>query len=79
MYSDTAYILFQKPNIDSSSTEGLKPDIKGDVLFRNISFRYPSRPKVMVSVTIKQHYKTVSLSVKNNNATHHYNDYILRE
>lgn len=39
----------QKPNIDSFSEEGFKPDyIKGDIEFKNIHFNYPSRPDVKV-------------------------------
>ena len=44
-------ILFceQIPKIDSSSDAGKKPDkVMGNVEFRNIHFRYPSRPDVKV-------------------------------
>lgn len=46
----------QKPNIDSFSEDGYKPEyIKGDIEFQNIHFSYPSRPEVEVcwpSVTV---------------------------
>lgn len=42
-------IIDHKPNIDSFSEEGFKPDyIKGDIEFKNIHFNYPSRPDVKI-------------------------------
>ena len=35
--------------IDSQSTEGLKPEkLNSDIVFENIHFNYPARPKVQV-------------------------------
>ena len=40
----------QVPPIDSASTEGARPDqLTGNVEFRNVKFRYPARPEVVVS------------------------------
>uniref|UniRef100_H3BX23 ATP-binding cassette, sub-family B (MDR/TAP), member 4 n=1 Tax=Tetraodon nigroviridis TaxID=99883 RepID=H3BX23_TETNG len=51
-------IIDHKPNIDSFSEDGFKPDyIKGDIEFKNIHFRYPSRPEVKI-------LNNMSLSVK---------------
>ncbi|KAL2084174.1 hypothetical protein ACEWY4_019692 [Coilia grayii] len=42
-------IIDNKPNINSSSNDGHKPDhIKGNIEFKNIHFRYPSRSDVKV-------------------------------
>lgn len=42
-------IIDNKPNIDSFSTSGHKPDnIKGNLEFRNIHFSYPSRKEVQI-------------------------------
>ncbi|XP_031432465.1 ATP-binding cassette, sub-family B (MDR/TAP), member 4 isoform X2 [Clupea harengus] len=42
-------IIDNKPNIDSMSDEGYKPDhIKGNIEFKNIHFSYPSRTDVKV-------------------------------
>ena len=39
----------QVPPIDSASTEGERPDhLTGNVEFRNVKFRYPARPEVVV-------------------------------
>lgn len=39
----------QKPNIDSFSEGGFKPDyIKGNIEFQNIHFSYQSRPEIKV-------------------------------
>ncbi|GLD63649.1 multidrug resistance protein 1 [Lates japonicus] len=47
-----------KPNIDSFSEAGFKPDsIKGNIEFKNIHFTYPSRPDVQI-------LNNMSLSVK---------------
>ena len=35
--------------IDATSDTGIKPDVIGDVEFRNIDFFYPSRPTVQVN------------------------------
>lgn len=41
--------LFQVPDIDSASDEGLKPkEMLGSVELRNVKFRYPARPEVQV-------------------------------
>nr|AAO20901.1 Mdr3 [Takifugu rubripes] len=51
-------IIDNKPNIDSFSEDGFKPDfIKGDIEFKNIHFNYPSRPEVKI-------LNNMSLSVK---------------
>lgn len=45
------YILLQKPIIDCMSEDGYKLDrIKGEIEFHNVTFHYPSRPDVKVSV-----------------------------
>ncbi|XP_074659631.1 ATP-dependent translocase ABCB1-like [Tubulanus polymorphus] len=36
------------PEIDSSSTEGTKPNIDGNIEFSDVSFRYPSRPECKI-------------------------------
>ncbi|KAK9453362.1 P-loop containing nucleoside triphosphate hydrolase protein [Dipodascopsis uninucleata] len=48
-----------QPEIDSWSTEGSTPqNVQGNIEFRNVSFRYPTRPQVLVlnnlNLTIKQ-------------------------
>jgi len=44
--------------IDSSSTEGLKPDnIKGDITFENVQFAYPTRPNNSI-------FKNLNLEIK---------------
>ncbi|XP_048408710.1 ATP-binding cassette, sub-family B (MDR/TAP), member 4 isoform X1 [Stegostoma tigrinum] len=48
-----AYVIFnimdQEPLIDSFSESGHKPDqVKGDVEFMNVRFKYPSRPDVEI-------------------------------
>ena len=44
----------QKPNIDSDSEEGLKPDrLIGNIEFKDVFFNYPSRPDVPVSTVIQ--------------------------
>ena len=43
------FYLFQNPPIDSSSPDGLKPaSMEGFIEFKNVSFRYPSRPDTQV-------------------------------
>lgn len=38
-----------KPDIDSRSNEGITLDtVKGDIEFRHVSFRYPSRPDIEI-------------------------------
>ena len=47
------YILLQKSLIDSSSESGAKPDrMEGNIEFRDVQFRYPSRPDAPVSHTL---------------------------
>ncbi|XP_070692316.1 ATP-dependent translocase ABCB1 [Pempheris klunzingeri] len=42
-------IIDHKPNIDSYSDAGFKPDsIRGDIEFKNIHFSYPSRPDIKI-------------------------------
>ncbi|WVW81061.1 hypothetical protein I302_103052 [Kwoniella bestiolae CBS 10118] len=37
------------PLIDSSSTQGLKPDtVHGEITFENVKFHYPSRPNIQI-------------------------------
>ncbi|KAI3361034.1 hypothetical protein L3Q82_013229, partial [Scortum barcoo] len=51
-------IIDHKPNINSFSEAGYKPDsIRGDIEFKNIHFNYPSRPDIQV-------LHNMSLSVK---------------
>lgn len=46
-------IVLQQPVIDCMSEDGYKLDrIKGEIEFHNVTFRYPSRPDVKVSVHI---------------------------
>ena len=46
-----ATVSFQKPDIDSSSEDGVKPtQISGNIDFREVTFRYPTRPDVPVSI-----------------------------
>ena len=45
----TSELSFQPRLIDSSSSEGFKPDkLRGEVEFKNIHFSYPSRPDTQV-------------------------------
>ncbi|CAG11905.1 unnamed protein product [Tetraodon nigroviridis] len=47
-----------KPNIDSFSEDGFKPDyIKGDIEFKNIHFSYPSRPEVQILNDMSLHVR----------------------
>ncbi|XP_967244.3 ATP-dependent translocase ABCB1 isoform X2 [Tribolium castaneum] len=42
-------ILDTKPDINLSKTKGLKPkNLKGDIVFKDVSFHYPSRPDVKI-------------------------------
>ncbi|KAI6201627.1 P-glycoprotein-9 [Aphelenchoides besseyi] len=41
-------VIDRKPEIDSYSTEGLKPELSGRIRFQNVKFEYPSRPDVTV-------------------------------
>ncbi|KAF3456692.1 hypothetical protein FNV43_RR01346 [Rhamnella rubrinervis] len=42
-------ILDSKPNIDSSSNEGITlPTIEGSVEFEHVSFKYPTRPDIQI-------------------------------
>lgn len=41
-------VLDRVPKIDSLSNEGHREDIKGDIEFKNVQFRYPARPDVQV-------------------------------
>ncbi|CAK8673190.1 unnamed protein product [Clavelina lepadiformis] len=42
-------ILDRIPFIDAFSTKGIKPDhFKGEITFKSVSFRYPSRPDALV-------------------------------
>lgn len=59
-------ILDSRPKIDSSSDEGTTlANVKGDIEFQHVSFRYPTRPDVPIfhdlCLTIpsgKVHFKT---------------------
>ncbi|GJN17981.1 hypothetical protein PR202_gb05092 [Eleusine coracana subsp. coracana] len=59
------YLLDRKSEIDSSSDEGLTMDeVKGDIDFRHVSFKYPSRPDVQIFCDFTLHIpsgKTVAL------------------
>lgn len=51
-------VLDRKPVIDSMSTEGSKPEITGDLEFKDVYFRYPARSDVQVlSTIIKRLYR----------------------
>ncbi|XP_038701228.1 ABC transporter B family member 9-like isoform X2 [Tripterygium wilfordii] len=42
-------ILDSKPNIDSSSDEGLtRSHVNGDITFEHVSFKYPTRPDIQI-------------------------------
>ncbi|KAI6235217.1 P-glycoprotein-9 [Aphelenchoides besseyi] len=41
-------VIDRKPEIDSYSTEGVKPELSGRIKFQNVKFEYPSRPDVTV-------------------------------
>ncbi|XP_059477144.1 ATP-dependent translocase ABCB1-like isoform X2 [Neocloeon triangulifer] len=41
-------LIEQQPAIDVAAAPGARPDIRGDVEFREVRFRYPSRPAVPV-------------------------------
>ncbi|KAL0879462.1 hypothetical protein ABMA27_003213 [Loxostege sticticalis] len=41
-------VLDRKPVIDSLSTEGLRPELTGDLELKNVFFKYPARPDVQV-------------------------------
>ena len=46
------YCVIQEPEIDSQSTEGLKPEkFDSDIVFDDIHFSYPARPDVQVRIT----------------------------
>ena len=45
-------IILQNPPIDSYSEQGEKPDhMDGNIEFRDVHFKYPSRPDVPVSAS----------------------------
>jgi len=58
-------LLDRKSKIDSGSDEGLTLDeVKGDIDFRHVSFKYPSRPDVQIFSDFTLHIpsgKTVAL------------------
>lgn len=41
-------LLKAQPCIDSWSTEGISPSVKGHIEFKDVQFRYPTRPEVPV-------------------------------
>ena len=42
--------IIQEPEIDSQSTEGLKPEkFESDIVFDDLHFSYPARPDVQVN------------------------------
>ena len=48
-------IIDRKPEIDSMSDEGHKPDsFSGKIEFKNVNFTYPSRPDVQVSFVTRE-------------------------
>ncbi|CAH1634814.1 unnamed protein product [Spodoptera littoralis] len=57
-------VINRHPAIDIFSTEGEKPELKGDIDFKDVHFRYPARKDVLVlnglSLTIKEN-ETVAL------------------
>ena len=45
--------VIQEPEINSQSTEGLKPEkFESDIVFNDIHFNYPARPDVQVRYPI---------------------------
>ncbi|XKL66217.1 hypothetical protein PGB90_009637 [Kerria lacca] len=42
------YLLTRKSEIDSSSPNGVQPNLKGNVEFKNVRFIYPTRPNMKV-------------------------------
>jgi ABC-type multidrug transport system fused ATPase/permease subunit len=47
--SDFINLMDSKPSIDAESNEGKKPkDVQGEIVLRDIHFRYPTRPQVNV-------------------------------
>jgi ATP-binding cassette, subfamily B (MDR/TAP), member 1 len=49
-------LLDRKSEIDSSSDEGLTLDeVKGNIDFRHVSFKYPSRPDVQIFSDFTMH------------------------
>ncbi|VVC86458.1 unnamed protein product [Leptidea sinapis] len=57
-------VMDRKPQIDSLSTEGARPELTGDLQLKNVYFKYPARPDVQVlngiNLVIKQN-ETVAL------------------
>lgn len=46
---DIYYVIFRRSNIDSSSTDGIKPaELKGEISFKSVFFNYPARKEVKV-------------------------------
>uniref|UniRef100_A0ACD5VKI2 Uncharacterized protein n=1 Tax=Avena sativa TaxID=4498 RepID=A0ACD5VKI2_AVESA len=58
-------LLDRKPEIDSSSNEGLTlEEVKGNIDFRHVSFKYPTRPDIQIFSDFTLHIpsgKTVAL------------------
>ncbi|KAH9643704.1 hypothetical protein HF086_001814 [Spodoptera exigua] len=57
-------VINRKPEIDIFSDEGERPELKGDIAFKDVHFRYPARKDVLVlnglSLTIEEN-QTVAL------------------
>ncbi|KAI3894635.1 hypothetical protein MKX03_016799 [Papaver bracteatum] len=46
-------ILYSQPKIDSSNTMGITLDnVRGDIDFKNVNFRYPARPNVPIFTSL---------------------------
>ncbi|KZT56320.1 P-loop containing nucleoside triphosphate hydrolase protein [Calocera cornea HHB12733] len=52
----TINLIDSEPEIDSDSTQGDKlPDVKGEIIFHDVHFRYPTRPGVRVLRNLSIH------------------------
>lgn len=57
-------LLDRKSKVDSSSDEGLTLDeVKGDIDFRHVSFKYPSRPDVQIFSDFTLHIPSGKVSL----------------
>jgi ABC-type transport system involved in Fe-S cluster assembly fused permease/ATPase subunit len=57
-------LLDRKSEIDSSSNEGLKlDDVKGNIDFQHVSFKYPTRPDIQIFSDFTLHIPAGKVSV----------------